>query len=106
MNASAAPNRLAWFKSQEGRDSMIFIFVGLIWVSLGWILPIVKLKDKNVEVKLPWVFLLVGLGIMFPLFIAQAFIPPIPTNIKGTSMNAAGAAAPVVPLNVLPPAAV
>lgn len=94
---SPASNRLGWFKSQEGQAVMINIFIGAIWLSLGWILPIIKLRDPKVKTKTGWIMMLVLIGIVVPIFIfsmaVELYENSNPSRPNGTNFNS-GPAAP------------
>lgn len=80
------------FLSPEGAKALgVIILLGL-YLFLGWILPIMKIRDKNTKTKSGWVLMLIIVGIM-PI-VAPVVMGAVEARragaVSGTSMNAMG----------------
>lgn len=80
------------FLSPEGAKALgVIILLGL-YLFLGWILPIMKIRDKNTKTKSGWVLMLIIIGIM-PI-VAPVVMGAVEARragaVSGTSMNAMG----------------
>ena len=80
------------FLSPEGAKALgVIILLGL-YLFLGWILPIMKIRDKTTKTKSGWVLMLIIIGIM-PI-VAPVVMGAVEARragaVSGTSMNAMG----------------
>jgi len=80
------------FLSPEGAKALgVIILLGL-YLFLGWILPIMKIRDKDTKTKTGWVLMLIIIGIM-PI-VAPVVMGAVEARrggaVSGTSMNAMG----------------
>lgn len=90
------------FLSPEGRKVMGFFVVLCLYLVLGWIWPIMKIRDKNVKTKSGWIMMLIIIGILPILIPIVAGMIEARRNSSGvnaaagTSMNASPGPQPVV----------
>ena len=91
------------FLSPDAIFAMCIILLVMLYLYIGWILPIMKIRDPSVKTKTGWVMTLIIFGIL-PIVIAVGLhvqeARRAAGNVSGTSMNAMGPQ-PVVPLGAV-----
>jgi uncharacterized membrane protein HdeD (DUF308 family) len=81
------------FLSPEGARALGFLILIGLYLFLGWIWPIIKIRDKNVKTKSGWVLMLIIIGILpivAPIIMMIMDARRNATAVSGTSMNAMG----------------
>lgn len=94
---------LFYFLSPQALMIIGITMLFLLWVYLGWVVPIDTIRDKNnKKSKIPFIMLLIIVGIMPILVLIGSMYKSSRGNngnITGTSMNAMGPQ-PVAPSNM------
>ena len=78
--------------SPEGAAVLGMVILFGLYLFLGWILPIMKIRDKNVKTKSGWVLMLLVIGIgpiLAPIAMGVAEARRAGA-VSGTTMNAMG----------------